>query len=456
MTPSQAQRFDANWRVLGQQDLWDGFSAVLLQPVDSAGQASGQKVLAIRGSESSHLFVDYLANTINIALLGTNAAMRQYQSLEDFYQLLIGQGKVEAGESIVVTGHSLGGFLAQAFAAKHDNRVSAAYTFNSPGFSVAPGFIPNTGTQLLEFFGIVDATIPNNKIFNLRALDGLSATAGLGQMVGSVEGVRIEPGGVIHDHSIATLTDALAIQEAVSALDPTQTLLTVSPIFTAAGPASSRIEGLLDGLRRQLVGISSVPTPIDDRLALYKNLYALAEEQLGGGAFRKLAGNVNVSDVSALGAERRIALAKMDFGDFMALATLSPFSLHAAANVASAQRTLDTTWQSVQANELERWTADKNIRLNGDTSKELEFSDQWYSDRAAMLDWDIKRNLANMVTARGYSARELSIRGHRHWANRLMLLALFRPAAMYRPEIILFRSCLVAMSEMLSAAEMRP
>ena len=38
MTSSQAQRFDAAWQVLGQQELWDGFSAVLLQPVDAQGE----------------------------------------------------------------------------------------------------------------------------------------------------------------------------------------------------------------------------------------------------------------------------------------------------------------------------------------------------------------------------------------------------------------------------------
>jgi len=249
MSPSQAQRFDAHWQVLGQQELWDGFSAVLFQPVDSAGQANGQKVLAIRGSESSNVFVDYLADAINIALLGTNKGMRQYQSLEDFYQVLIAQGTLAAGESVVVTGHSLGGFLAQAFAAKHSSDVSTAYTFNSPGFSVAPGVISNIGTQLLEFFGIVNATIPSNKIYNLRAVDGLSAAAGLGQMIGSVEGIRIEAGGVVHDHSIVTLTDSLTIQQAIGALDPTETLPTISRLFVAAGRANERIEGLLDGLR---------------------------------------------------------------------------------------------------------------------------------------------------------------------------------------------------------------
>lgn len=54
MAHTQAQRFDASWMVLGQQDLGDGFSAVLFQPVDDQGNPSGEKVLAIRGTEGSH------------------------------------------------------------------------------------------------------------------------------------------------------------------------------------------------------------------------------------------------------------------------------------------------------------------------------------------------------------------------------------------------------------------
>lgn len=69
MATLQAERFDLLWRVLGQQDLWDGFSAVLLQPVDVQGNPSGQKVLAIRGTEGSQWGIDYLADVINIALL---------------------------------------------------------------------------------------------------------------------------------------------------------------------------------------------------------------------------------------------------------------------------------------------------------------------------------------------------------------------------------------------------
>lgn len=41
MAVPQAQKFDASWQVLGQQDLSDGFSAVLFQKVDAQERAKG-------------------------------------------------------------------------------------------------------------------------------------------------------------------------------------------------------------------------------------------------------------------------------------------------------------------------------------------------------------------------------------------------------------------------------
>lgn len=159
---AQAQRFDATWQVLGQQDLGDGFSAVLFQQVNALGQPVGQKVLAIRGSEASHWGIDYLVDAVGVAFLGTSAGLSQYNSLQNFYLSLIAQGKLGVAESIVVAGHSLGGFLAQAFKAKH-LVVSAAYTYNAPGFSVAPGIVTNLGPELLKLFGL-SGTVPNDKI----------------------------------------------------------------------------------------------------------------------------------------------------------------------------------------------------------------------------------------------------------------------------------------------------
>jgi pimeloyl-ACP methyl ester carboxylesterase len=186
MSEAQAERFDAKWSVLSQApDSWwsgFGFSAVLLQ-----NRQTGEKVLAIRGTEESQWGADVITDIVDIAVVGSVNNMTQYSALENYYNQLKAEGKLGASEQFTVTGHSLGGFLTQAFTARHADVVAAAYTFNAPGFGGAT-------VQLLEIIGITDASAPNSRIVNVRAADGVSATAGLGQVLGSVQQVRVEAG----------------------------------------------------------------------------------------------------------------------------------------------------------------------------------------------------------------------------------------------------------------------
>lgn len=174
MSAAQATAFNATWNVLQQSPLnGNGFSAVLLQ-----NRTTGEKVLAIAGTNG---WADWITDLVNIALYGTVLGMPQYLSLESFFTQLVSSGKLGATEQITVTGHSLGGFLAQAFTARHSSVVSAAYTYNAPGFG-------NSET-LLGFLGIID-TNAAAKITNVHAADGLSMTAGLGVMLGASQPLR--------------------------------------------------------------------------------------------------------------------------------------------------------------------------------------------------------------------------------------------------------------------------
>lgn len=87
--------------------------------------------------------------------------------------------------------------------------------------------------------------------------------------------------------------------------------------------------------------------------------------------------------VAALGPTSAItSTAKTDFGEFIALKTLSPFALKARTGQQSA---LDSVWSSVHGADHLAWTADKNARLSGDTTKQFDFTDAWYSDRSELL-----------------------------------------------------------------------
>ena len=164
----EADKFDKTWLVLSQSPAnADGFSAVLLQ-----NHQSGEKVLAIRGTEPGYGGADYIEDLINVLALGAVAGMSQYRSLEAYYAQIVSSGKLGTSGQVVVTGHSLGGFLAQAFVAHHDETINTAYTFNAPGMHGVIG-------QLLEFMGITDASKPNAKIANVRTADGVSAIARL-------------------------------------------------------------------------------------------------------------------------------------------------------------------------------------------------------------------------------------------------------------------------------------
>lgn len=55
----------------------------------------------------------------------------QYAALKNYYQQLVVSGVLGTNERLTVTGHSLGGFLAQAFTIDFPTNVTRTYTFNS-------------------------------------------------------------------------------------------------------------------------------------------------------------------------------------------------------------------------------------------------------------------------------------------------------------------------------------
>ena len=198
MSTVQADTFNTEWQVLQQSaPNADGFSAVLLQ-----SKSSGEKVLAIAGTDPKSP-ADWLADLVSVAQYGTVLGMPQYASLEAFYAELVSTGKLGASEALTVTGHSLGGFLAQAFTARHSDVVSAAYTYNAPGFSGIE--------ELLGFLGVTDPGAAG-KITNVPATDGISMTAGLGAMLGESHPVRIKANAnPLVNHSIIALGDAVVV-----------------------------------------------------------------------------------------------------------------------------------------------------------------------------------------------------------------------------------------------------
>ncbi|WP_048441573.1 hypothetical protein, partial [Caenimonas sp. SL110] len=372
MAATQAIRFDRDWLVLGQADIGDGFFAALFQKVDASGTPTGEKVLGIRGTDASHWGIDFAVDVVAIALLGTNRGLRQYQSLETFYGQMVTTGKLGASELITVSGHSLGGFLAQAFAADYDLVVKAAYTYNAPGFS---GSIPVGGvnTEILEFFGITDASIPNAKIFNARAIEGFSATAGLGQMIGFVNAFNIEKSGPVSNHSIITLTDSLAVQQLLSELDYTLSQdATNYLVRTSSNQHGNTLELLVDSVRHLVLGTGKPSTEQGNRDMLYANLQELAT------AVRSVAGTVRIDGTHPATA----STSHQDFAAFLSLTTGATFSLRSLDAAA-----VEDALKGVHATAYADWNADREALVAGASQDSLNFTDTYLNDRAAFLNW---------------------------------------------------------------------
>ncbi|HXF92649.1 MAG TPA: hypothetical protein VNK46_07815 [Nitrospiraceae bacterium] len=171
-----------------------------------------------------------------------------------------------------MTGHSLGGFLAQAFTIDFPTNVTHAYTFNSPGFG---GLL----TDILDRLGIADTAVPSGLITNVLSQNGFSAAAGFGTLVGTVENIFIEETlNPITNHSIGTATDALALYDLVSRVDPHVSISFITGILNALSSVSANsLEFGLNAFSKALLGPAAPTTAIGDRESYYTNLTVLRD-----------------------------------------------------------------------------------------------------------------------------------------------------------------------------------
>ncbi len=360
MTRTQAQTFDATWAVLQQSSpAINGFSAVLLQRKNEVGNAVGEKVLAIAGTDG---WADLITDVMNIAAYGTVLGMPQYLSLESFYAELVTSGKLGASEKITMTGHSLGGFLAQAFTVRHSTVVSATYTYNAPGFG--------TLEVMLGFFGVTDTTGAAAKITNVHATDGISMTAGRGVMVGAWQPVRIETdANPLNNHSIVKLGDALAIYDTYAKLQPNISMEQASALFVASGEGDRRQEDALDALRTVFIGSSSNDvnkTPTGSRDVFYSNLYQLQSNAV----FKTLSGQVRLLPVTAEFVSSARAASDTAMAYRYALLELLPFA---------AVATTDVQNQTLYGHYTQR------LSLYDQSTGQGELTQGWINDRATLL-----------------------------------------------------------------------
>ncbi len=126
--------FTNRFRILAHQENTDsGFSATLFEDM----QDSNQKIFAIRGTEFPSGFFDDVLDADKDLALG-KLASNQYIDMIKFYEDCVQKGCITDFTPLTITGHSLGGCLAQLLTlslatSANANNVKEVYTFNSPG-----------------------------------------------------------------------------------------------------------------------------------------------------------------------------------------------------------------------------------------------------------------------------------------------------------------------------------
>ncbi|THJ10896.1 MAG: DUF2974 domain-containing protein, partial [Nitrospira sp. CG24C] len=270
-----ANQFSSSYTVLDHHpDDGSGFSATLLQALDGNQQPTGPKILAIRGTNGP---ADLLVDLVNVALAGSTTLNPQYIALRDYIREISDlPGAPLFEQNFTVTGHSLGGFLAQGLMADSEfkARIDQVYTYNAPGFGGAVG-------SILEALGVPNPLIDPvsaAKVTNFVASNGLSPIAGLGAHIGQVLPVFIEAGSPRNNHQIMTLTDALAVYDLFGKLDAQVQVQQVTDILNAMSkePATS-LEQAVVALQKLL---APTPQPLTlqtgDRDTLYNAIQTLA------------------------------------------------------------------------------------------------------------------------------------------------------------------------------------
>ncbi|MES2243544.1 MAG: calcium-binding protein [Pseudomonadota bacterium] len=312
------------------------------------------------------------------------------------------------GREIDIAGHSLGGHLAllaqRLFPGTFDDVVTVnAVTFYST-FAVqySPAYFGSE--NVLSQFG---QWTPGNI---LRIESEGDAVSGLGSVHPGLTytvGMETQPvSGTLDNHSAANIADGFALAEVMGKLDARfmANPRLMKQYFDAASNAYvSTYEKLLDGLRKTITGNATPATTNNDaddgasRQSFYVNLKALADLFAEpSGSLKSLAGKLTLSVPGTTLAIN----GKTDFAAFLSLNALSPVVISTAdAAAISALKVANPDLSTA-------WTADNNARLYGDTTKVFDYSDNWYTDRAAMLGYIVQANVIDITGPLGIAGAQ--------------------------------------------------
>jgi YD repeat-containing protein len=308
-----------------------------------------------------------------------------------------------------VNGHSLGGYLATAFARLFGSAwpIESINTFNSAGFSrQASGNIGSGFDQIARLIGpalgMGDFSHSQNNYFAQNGINVTTDSSIAFRQYGTRISLFQEDSGGFSNHSMYKLTDLLSLGSVLAQLDSTMTFSKLSALVPlGSNQMAGSYEGVLDGLRRLLIGLNVLPTFVGDatassnagpqpaaRISLQDNISAIADSDV----FKSLEGKVTLSSVGPNIAAQ--AKARLGFGEIAALQALSPFVISATG--ISGTAALTALWQSTWTAAYEEWIEDNAAIQAGREAN--AFTNSWMADRSNLLNAIVLQNQRDSTT----------------------------------------------------------
>jgi Ca2+-binding RTX toxin-like protein len=187
-------------------------------------------------------------------------------------------------------------------------------------------------------------------------------------------------------HSIVLLQDSLHLMAAMEKLDPNITEDKLAKIFQSVSNNDyDALEKALDGLGKYF----GIDTDVDAA----NTDGQFADITLRNKFYEKLALIQADSNYIALQGKVKIiapptncSIAKSDFGALLSLVYLTPFVLQLTDDTAT------DALKAVHQTLADQWDADKSLSAEERAQGKANFTNEYLTDRAAMLSWIVKRN----------------------------------------------------------------
>ncbi len=323
----------------GYTEDFNGFSATVFR-----NKTTGKITVAYRGTDSA---IDWTTNLH--VLLGLDGITSYIGSQDDnitaFLESagLVINGALQA--NVNFTGHSLGGYLATMASYKYADTINATSTFNGLGTSLSDVLL----NEILN-------DIPLDDIVTNYYADLVGAYAGFHP--GTKTPIFIENESALADHSISKLVESLSLYRVLNLLDPALNLGAVMNVLNTTNNETENSLALLIDKVGDLLGGNLANQTNKADIELFYQETELYISSAGN--------NLQLVDISMLASAAQSDSAE-GYAYRYALENLNPFAIIGTSDLYTQHNT--------------------NDELNAEN-----FSEQYLTDRSAMLQWLIKYN----------------------------------------------------------------